>query len=390
MSDPRVLSIPADQFSDRGGFIKDVKPDDLVYFLLNVGDGDSQVILLPEMTVEDEQRRRVIVVDAATKRKVPALLEGLAEEGLLGNDHTSFDSGSIALVVATHPHDDHIGGMSELLSKYKAGIAEFWDPGYFHTTAAYQEMMAEIESAQYLVYANPTSGLRRWFGRVAVTVLSPSIQLRNRFDSYGIEPNNSSISLKIDYPAARVQQRDEDRSYIGSRRRVQSLILGADAQTVSWSFVLTDYPYLVASGSAAAEALKMATGADPLRAKILKVSHHGSKRGVNFELVERVNPIMMLVSSVNSGGSYNFPHSVTQEILREAVEAIAKTGAPRSVDHKLNLFYTCDETDAGDDPLGSIGILLGPGRRRRVWRFGDAKASAVDLSNARLMDSAGA
>jgi hypothetical protein len=387
-----VAPIPIGELSDPpGGFVGDLRPDDLVYFLLNVGDGDSQVVLLPEEEATDgSHHRRVIVVDAATVNKVPRLLGKLEDEGLMGDGHSSFhDPGSIALVVATHPHSDHIGGIPQLLESFKPGIAEFWDPGYFHTIGDYHRMMAEIESAPFMVYANPTSGLRRWFGRVAITVLSPSIQLRNRFDSYGIEINNSSISLKIDYPASRVQQRDEERNYLGSRRAVQSLILGGDAQTVSWSFVLTDFPYLAASGSAAARALRMATGADPLRARILKVSHHASKRGVNLELIERVKPLMMLASCVNGGGSYNFPHTVTQEVLREAVEPIAKTQAPRSDDWQLKLFYTCDEDDAGE-PLGSIAIVLGRGHRRRVWRFGDTSNGPVDLNKARLMTSAGA
>jgi hypothetical protein len=36
-----------------------------------------------------------------------------------------------------------------------------------------------------------------------VTVLSPSVQLRNRYDSYGTEINDSSISLRLDFPVSR-------------------------------------------------------------------------------------------------------------------------------------------------------------------------------------------
>jgi hypothetical protein len=218
-------------------------------------------------------------------------------------------------------------------------------------------------------------------------VLSPSIQLRNRFDSYGVEINDASISLKLDYPASRVQQRDEDRNYLGRRTVVQSLILGADAQTLSWSYVLTDYPYLAGSSSAAARALRMATGADPLRAKILKVSHHASKRGVNLELIERIRPNMMLVSCVGGGGQYNFPHDVAQEIMREAVERTAGGDGSRSPDWNLRLFYTADEDSAGND-LGSIAMVFGRGRRCELWRFGDAPQQVVNLTAGRRMPNA--
>lgn len=379
--------IPASEFAS-GNFVGSVRADDLVYFLLNVGDGDSQVILLPEqITGSGQTVRRAIVVDVATVDKVPALLGDLQSAGLFGLDGSSSAAGSIALVVASHPHLDHIGGMPQLLSQYRGSIAEFWDPGYFHTVGEYHSMMTEIEQAPDLVYAQPASGMRRWIGDVAITVLSPSIQLRNRFDSYGVEINDASISLKLDYPASRVQQRDEDRNYVGKKTVVQSLILGADAQTLSWSYVLTDYPYRAGSSSAAARALSMATGADPLRAKILKVSHHASKRGVNLELIERIRPNMMLVSCVGGGGQYNFPHDVAQEIMREAVERTAGGGGSRSPDWNLRLFYTADEDSAGND-LGSIAMVFGRGRRCELWRFGDAPQQAVNLTAGRRMPNA--
>ena len=39
--------VPASRFSS-ADFVSAVEPEDLVYFLLNVGDGDTQLILLPE------------------------------------------------------------------------------------------------------------------------------------------------------------------------------------------------------------------------------------------------------------------------------------------------------------------------------------------------------
>lgn len=379
--------IDASEFTS-GDFVGSVRREDLVYFLLNVGDGDAQVILLPtQNNGTDRTARRAIVVDAAIVDKVPALLKNLESANLFGGGDSSPVRGSIALVVATHPHLDHIGGIPQLLSQYRGSVAEFWDPVYFHPIGEYHGMMTEIERAADLVYAQPASGTKRWIGDVAVTVLSPSIQLRNRFDSYGVEINDASISLKLDYPASRVQQRGSDREYLGRRTVVQSLILGADAQTVSWSYVLTDYPYLAGSTSAAARALRMATGADPLRAKILKISHHASKRGVNLELIERIRPNMMLVSCVGGGGQYNFPHDIAQEILREAVERTAGSNATRSSDADLKLFYTADEDTAGND-LGSIAVVLARGRDCRLWRFGDSPQQDVDLSAGRLMPNA--
>jgi hypothetical protein len=127
------------------------------------------------------------------------LLTALEDAGVLS--FADPEAATIALVVATHPHDDHIGGLDELLALRGEHVAEFWEPGFFHTAQAYQNMMGRIADLPHIVYTQPTSGMQRFFGPVGVTVLSPSIHLRNRFDTYGVEINDSSISLRIENPA---------------------------------------------------------------------------------------------------------------------------------------------------------------------------------------------
>lgn len=373
------LPIPAARHAAED-FRASIQPHHLVYFLCNVGDGDSQLILLPE---DNAGRRRAVVVDVATTGKVPALIGELETVGLLAPaqpDPNGSPDGSIALVVATHPHSDHIGGISELLATQADRIAEFWDPGYFHTTQGYHQMMAAVEANPHLAYAQPTAGYRRWIGPALVTVLSPAVWLRNRFDTYGTQINDSSISLRVEFPAARVIQRGAGRELVDAPNTM-ALILGADAQTLSWSYVLTDFPELHPSGSAAAKAIKAATGSDQLRARVLKVSHHGSKNGVNLELVARINPALTLISNAVPS-THGFPHGVAQELIREAIEAQASSSnAVRSLDCDLGIFYTSDRDDNGA-LLGSMAVVMGRGRAT-LWRFGDREDQAIDLSNAR-------
>lgn len=384
------LPLDANRLPADGGFVASLHPDDLVYFATNVGDGDAQLLLLPQDP--DAKARRAIVVDAARRDKVPPLIDLLIAEGLLPSQADGRPApDTIALVVATHPHLDHVGGIPQLLTKFaekdpekRGSITEFWDPGYFHTLAEYHDMMAAIEAQPRLTYSQPTSGYRRWISNVEVTVLAPAIHLRNRYDSYGVQINDSSISLRVEFPASRVLQLDKDRNYIGSRN-TQALVLGADAQTLSWSYVLTDFPELVESKSAVAKALKAATGSDPLRADVLKISHHASKHGVNLELVERIHPRVTVISSVGQGGTHGFPHTVAQELIREALQPIAgsRTVPPpqRESDADLKVFYTGDLDTAGVR-LGSIAIVLGRGRST-IWRFGDDTGQAISFQSGR-------
>src|SRR5439155_603895 len=88
-------------------------PGALVYFLVNVGDGDTQLLLLPPDS--NDQVRRLMIVDVATPKKLPALIASLHGAGLIEAPGTA---GQIKLLVATHPHFDHIGGMSDLLDHF--------------------------------------------------------------------------------------------------------------------------------------------------------------------------------------------------------------------------------------------------------------------------------
>jgi hypothetical protein len=361
-------------------FTEGIEPSQLVYFLLNVGDGDAQVVLLPE---DPTGRRRLIVVDVARKGKTVALIDALERAGLIdpppGED--GVPDGSLALVVATHPHADHIGGVAELLETQRLRLGELWDSGYYHTSQRYHEMMTAIEADSRLAYAQPTAGYRRWIGSSLVTVLSPAVGLRNRFDTYGTEVNDASISLRIEFPAPRVVRRGEERRLVDDPRTM-ALILGADAQTLSWSYVLTDFPELHVSANAAAKAIRAATGADPLAAKVLKVAHHASKHGINLELVERVRPTLTLVSSTADGPRFHFPHGVAQELLREALDPVAGSGGAHTLtDADLGIFYTADRDDDGA-LLGSMAVVMGGGVAS-LWRFGDEVDEAVDLAAAR-------
>jgi hypothetical protein len=128
----------------------------------------------------------------------------------------------------------------------------------------------------------------------------------------------------------------------------------------------------------------MALGADPLRAAVFKVSHHGSKHGISLELVELIQPAISLISSVGGGGQYRFPHLVSQEAIREGLEPTTTSGRAHKKDWELGLHYT-SATDTAGAMLGSVGLVLSPtGRKRHLWRFGDDVDQVVDLQAGRL------
>jgi beta-lactamase superfamily II metal-dependent hydrolase len=369
---PRTQDVPAARLK-AGDFLGSIDPEDLVHFVVNVGDGDTQLLLLPQ----EDGGRKAIVVDVVSGDKLEALIAVLQQAGVL-----STEAGALAIVVATHPHADHISGMAKFLANHEALIDEMWEPGYYLATPTYFKMMDALAGLEKVAHSQPASGTIRFVDQVKITVLAPAVSLKNRYDSYGIDVNNSSIALRVDFPAQRYVRRD-DTGGLEKVPKGASLILGADAQTLSWAHVIEDFPTLVASDSAVAKALRKARGVEPLRADVFKVPHHCSKHGLNLELVEEVSPGLSLISSVREGGSYNFPHLVSLEALREGIDATAQKGTAHQPDFDLGIHFTSGRDDAGAD-LGTIAVVLGPtGKSRVVWRFGDSPTDDVDLTKAR-------
>lgn len=389
--------LPAEAFdAGEGSFVEACRaaPDHLIYFLLNVGDGDTQLLLLPEGHASGS--RRAIVVDVATTAKLPALVERLAAERLIDLATPEL----FPLVVGTHPHSDHLAGMPQFILRYgRRRIGQYWDPGYFHPSGPFIETMVALEDHPQIRHLQPTSGTACFIDSTKVTVLTPGIGLRGRFDTYGVAINDASLTLKVEFPATRVAEGIEPDAVYNNRTYLKlnspwALLLGADSQTASWSQVAVDFPELHRDHNPDLyRKMRDAVGRDPLQAQILKVPHHASKRGLNLELVERIKPRITMISSVAGAGRYNFPHPLTVEAIREALDPTGhRTGRRERTDHDLGIVCTGASTASGGTlaPAGSVAVLISPkrGTRLQVWRFGDHPKSKIDLDEGRRVSKA--
>jgi competence protein ComEC len=194
--------------------------DELQVHVLNVGQGDSILIIAPG--------GKVVLVDAGVPGSGKVVLDAMKRYNV---DH-------IDLMVATHAHADHIGGADEVMRRTK--VTTVLDSKVPNSTKNYEDFLAAIDStgAKY-VPASPGQKFDLG-GGATITVLAPfqPFFTKDQLRSGANEPNANSVVTRLDYGDF-------------------SMLLTGDAE-------------------AETEDRLMSKGAN-IRAKVLKVGHHGSR-----------------------------------------------------------------------------------------------------------------
>jgi len=226
---------------------------------LNVGWGDSAIIKTPD--------NKVIVVDGGNNYK--NLHRNLKARGIK----------KIDLVILSHPHKDHLGGLVGLVDKYP--VKKVVDPAFpFKQSELYVKFLKIIRKKK-IDYQVVRDGDRLKVGDVKVDILAPE----KIFKGTDADVNNSSIVTKITY-------KDFD------------LLMTGDIQE---------------EGVA-----DLKDNKDELPAEVFKVSHHGEKSGNPEELLVYVDPEEAIISSAPNN-TLGLPNKSTIDRLKEASVRIWRT-----------------------------------------------------------------
>lgn len=227
---------------------------------LAVGQGDAALIDFPDggSMLVDAGGSPAGGADPGARVVVP-LLRARRREG-------------VDVVVLSHPHPDHFGGLLAVLRAVRVG--ELWDTGQGISEGAgpvYRELLAEARARGVRV-RTPAElcGTDRKFGDAWVRVLGPCPAY---LPSRGA--NDNSWVLRVD---------------LGKHR----LLLTGDAE-------------------AAAEADLVARQRPALRADVLKVGHHGSRTSSGAAFVSAVSPQFAVVSC---GARNRFGHPSPEVVDR--------------------------------------------------------------------------
>jgi len=219
----------------------------LTAHFIDVGQGDSVFI---------ETESVSILVDGGDSAAGPAVNEYLLSLGV----------NSLDLVVASHPHADHIGGLIPVLQTFPA--EEVIDPGAVHTTVTFERYLNTIDE-QEIPFTVGRSGMKRRFeDGLVLRILHPA-------DIEGWDLNNASLVTSITYDEV-------------------TLLLTGDVE-------------------APAEQEMILRG-EELQSQVLKIPHHGSSSSTTDVFLEAVSP-QAAVIMCGEENPYGHPHREVLERL---------------------------------------------------------------------------
>ena len=217
------------------------------FHFLDVGQGDSTYIKIGNWD---------ILVDAGPKSEKEKLLEQLR----------TFNIDDFELVIATHPHEDHIGGFVDIFNNYD--IEAFYMPKVNHNTKTFEDLIMAVRN-EGLQINTIKEGLKLNLGpNGTLTAYSPIGDSTNL--------NNYSPILKFT---------------IGD---INAILTGDSEKEVEKEV-----------------ALKYTSD---LKADIYKFGHHGSKTSSSKDLLDFVNPTYGVISC-GVDNKYGHPD---KEVLKEA------------------------------------------------------------------------
>ncbi|MBE9530007.1 MAG: MBL fold metallo-hydrolase [Proteobacteria bacterium] len=287
--------------------------NELKLHFINVGHGDATIIEFPDYGSPRQAHFGVVDFGAETKANRKHTTEYMNALVKLRKDGDDAFEYSIDFVCVTHPHNDHYGGLRRFLDVFADKddadnnmIGSFWDCGFRTNSVTYNKVLDDIARNKNIVFTRVAAGSEFKFGETRVTILGPSVDLRNRFDTFGINKNNASIVLKIKF-------------------RNSYVILAGDAQFASWGKVTEEFPrqsHITFFKDALGLAKREETS-DQLKCNLLRTSHHGSKHGTSLEYLERIKPKYVVTSAgddnyyrgVSRHKAGDFPHQLVKKIL---------------------------------------------------------------------------
>ncbi|GAA0094702.1 ComEC/Rec2 family competence protein [Clostridium perfringens] len=226
------------------------KDSKLMISYMDVGQGDAAYI---KVNGND------VLIDAGPRSNSKELLEQLKAKNI----------DDFELVIATHPHEDHIGGMVDVFKEYE--VKAFYSPKITHTTKTYENLVKAVKD-EGLKTKELKGGMVIDLGEGAkFEVFTPQ---KSEYE----ELNDYSPIMKLSFG---------DTSYLFT----------GDAEKLAEEEALAKYK-------------------TSLDSDVIKFGHHGSSSSSSNAFIEAVSPKYGIISCAKDN-KYGHPHRETLDIIKK-------------------------------------------------------------------------
>ncbi len=206
----------------------------MVVDYIDVGQADS--ILL-------RNKDKTMLIDAGTNEQGKNVVSFLKEEGISKIDY----------LIGTHPHEDHIGGLDDVINNFDIG--KIYMPKRETTTKTFKDVLSAIKNKN-LTITQPKKGEIIDLGQAKCEFITEPI-----IDDDNI--NLSSLTLRVEFG-------NNSFLFMGDAEK-------QNEKTIIWP-----------------------------KTDVLKVGHHGSDTSSSKEFLEQVNPKYSIIM-VGEGNTYKLP-----------------------------------------------------------------------------------
>lgn len=252
------------------GEIAQSKESGLEVYFLDVGQGDCELIRVP-----DGDGVWNALIDTGEYEYADGLTDALRELGVERID----------ALICSHPHTDHMGCMARMVQRFEIGAVYMprVPDSQVPTTSAYEALLSALKKKKLTAVPLREGAEISCPAGVEFQVLAP----RRKAEWEGL--NNYSGVIRLAYGKT-------------------SFLFTGDAEEDSEKLILKD-----------AEA-----GGWDLKSTVLKCGHHGSKTSTSAKFLKAVNPKYTVISC-GRDNPYGHPHKGTLEKLSKLETRVYRT-----------------------------------------------------------------